>query len=31
VRKLIESDPDVAAQLLLNVSKMLCRRIMESA
>lgn len=30
VRKLIESDPDVAAHLLLNVSKMLCRRILES-
>jgi hypothetical protein len=30
VRKLIESDPDVAAHLLLNVSKMLCRRLLES-
>jgi Cyclic nucleotide-binding domain len=30
VRELIESDPAVAAHLLLNVSKMLCRRILES-
>ena len=30
VRESIESDPDVAAHLLLNVSKMLCRRILES-
>jgi CRP-like cAMP-binding protein len=30
VRELIASDPDVAAHLLLNVSKMLCRRILES-
>jgi hypothetical protein len=30
LRELIESDPDVAAHLLLNVSKMLCRRILES-
>jgi hypothetical protein len=29
LRKLIESDPDVAARLLLNVSKMLCRRILN--
>jgi Cyclic nucleotide-binding domain len=29
LRQLIESDPDVAAHLLLNVSKMLCRRILE--
>ena len=29
LRGLIETDPDVAAQLLLNVSKMLCRRILE--
>jgi hypothetical protein len=29
LRKLIASDPDVAAQLLLNVSKMLCRRILN--
>ena len=29
LRKLIESDPDVAAGLLLNVSKMLCRRILN--
>jgi hypothetical protein len=29
VRKLIESHPDVAAHLLLNVSKMLCRRLLE--
>ena len=28
LRKLIESDPDVAAHLLLNVSKMLCLRIL---
>ena len=30
LRKLIESDPDVAAHLLLNVSKMLCRRILTN-
>jgi hypothetical protein len=29
VRELIESDPDVAAHLLLNVSKMLCLRILS--
>jgi hypothetical protein len=29
LRKLIESDPEVAARLLLNVSKMLCRRILD--
>ena len=29
VRELIESDPEVAAHLLLNVSKMLCRRLLE--
>ena len=29
LRKLIESDPDVAAPLLLNISKMLCRRILN--
>jgi CRP-like cAMP-binding protein len=29
VRELIESDPDVAAHLLLNVSKMLCLRVLE--
>jgi hypothetical protein len=29
LRQLIESDPDVAARLLLNVSKMLCRRILN--
>lgn len=30
LRQLIGSDPDVAAQLLLNVSKMLCRRILNA-
>ena len=30
LRKLVASDPDVAAPLLLNLSKMLCRRILES-
>jgi hypothetical protein len=29
LRKLIETDPDVAARLLLNVSKMLCRRVLD--
>ena len=29
LRQLIESDPDVAAHLLLNVSKMLCMRILN--
>jgi CRP-like cAMP-binding protein len=29
LRKLIDSDPDVAARLLLNVSKMLCLRILN--
>jgi hypothetical protein len=29
LRKLIASDPDVAAGLLLNLSKMLCRRILD--
>jgi CRP-like cAMP-binding protein len=29
LRQLIAADPAVAAQLLLNVSKMLCRRILE--
>jgi CRP-like cAMP-binding protein len=29
LRQLIESDPDVAAHLLLNVSKLLCRRILN--
>ncbi len=30
LRKLIETDPDVAAHLLLNVSKMLCLRILKN-
>jgi len=30
VRELIGSDPDVASHLLLNVAKLLCRRILES-
>lgn len=30
LRKAIASDPDVAARLLLNLSKMLCHRILES-
>jgi CRP-like cAMP-binding protein len=30
VRKLIDSHPEVAAHLLLNVSKMLCRRLIET-
>lgn len=29
LRKMISSDPAIAARLLLNVSKMLCRRILE--
>jgi hypothetical protein len=30
IRKLIESDPSVAAQLLLNISKILCLRLLQS-
>jgi CRP-like cAMP-binding protein len=30
IRKLIESDPDVAARLLLNISKILCLRLLKS-
>lgn len=29
IRKIIESDPEVAAKLMLNVSKMLCRRMLN--
>lgn len=31
IRKIIESDPEIAARLMLNVSKMLCRRIYNSS
>lgn len=31
IRKIIESDPAVAAKLMLNVSKMLCRRMLNRA
>jgi hypothetical protein len=30
IRKLIESDPGVAARLLLNISRILCRRLLQS-
>lgn len=30
IRKIIDSDPEIAAKLMLNVSKMLCRRIYNS-
>ena len=29
IRKIIDSDPEVAARLMLNVSKMLCRRMLN--
>ena len=31
IRKIIDSDPEVAARLMLNVSKMLCRRIYNNS
>lgn len=31
VRKIIDSDPEIAARLMLNVSKMLCRRIYNNS
>jgi CRP-like cAMP-binding protein len=31
IRRLIESDADVAARLLLNISKILCLRLLQSA
>jgi CRP-like cAMP-binding protein len=30
IRTLIDSDPSVAARLMLNISKMLCRRLLQS-
>ena len=30
IRKLIESDPNIAARLLLNISKILCLRLLQS-
>jgi hypothetical protein len=30
IRKLIENDPGVAARLLLNISKILCLRLLKS-
>jgi len=30
IRKLIETDPGVAARLLLNISKILCLRLLQS-
>ena len=29
IREMIESDPEIAAQLLLNISKMLCLRVIQ--
>ena len=31
LRKTIDSDPEVAAKLLLNISKMLCLRLLKNA
>ena len=30
IRKLIDTDPGVAARLMLNISKVLCRRLLQS-